>query len=199
MIAPGLYRHYKGNYYRVLFAPVIFTEGEHADVDGVEVAPLAPNDEVVVYVSDDHFLCACPASVFPVGKFLRLALAKWSGNGAHLAGDRVVIYVGLYGDGRVSARDLSEFEGAVDGSNKLRFARVSPSCHACAFSAMGPDDEYLVCGHPDAGSGGSYIRKEPLAHCPGYSKFEQHPLRNPDGSLKQGEVQAFASRHGSGR
>jgi hypothetical protein len=48
---------------------------------------------------------------------------------------------------------------------------------------MEPDTD-LTCGHKDAGELGTTIRKEPLNHCPDYSKFEQHPLRNPDGTLK---------------
>jgi hypothetical protein len=53
---------------------------------------------------------------------------------------------------------------------------------------MEPDDD-LTCGHPDARSFGTYVKhavKED-GHCgPTRPKFEQHPLRNPDGSLKKG-------------
>lgn len=62
------------------------------------------------------------------------------------------------------------------------------NCHACVHSFMEPDDD-LTCGHPDARSFGTYVKhavKED-GHCgPTRPKFEQHPLRNPDGSLKKG-------------
>lgn len=58
------------------------------------------------------------------------------------------------------------------------------NCHACTHSYMEPDAPTLICGHKDAGVFGLFIRSEPLGHCPDYSKFEQHPGRNPDGTLK---------------
>lgn len=61
------------------------------------------------------------------------------------------------------------------------------TCKACSFCGSEPDEPFLICGHPDAGTFGSYLRKEPLDHCPDFSKFEQHPLRNEDGSLKLGK------------
>ena len=61
------------------------------------------------------------------------------------------------------------------------------NCHACAHSYMEPDSG-LICGHPDAGTFGKTIYKEPLDHC-GWKKFEQHPGRNPDGSL---DIKAIA-------
>jgi hypothetical protein len=51
---------------------------------------------------------------------------------------------------------------------------------------MEPDDMNLICGHPDTGTFGKYIRIEPLPHCPDYSKFKQHPGRNQNGTLKGG-------------
>lgn len=72
------------------------------------------------------------------------------------------------------------------------------NCHACAHSYQGPMDDELVCGHADAGSFGTYARLASdgrlrngstdlkQAHCgPSRTKFEQHPLRNPDGTLKR--------------
>lgn len=58
------------------------------------------------------------------------------------------------------------------------------TCMACAHCGMAPDDPFPVCGHPDAGLMGLYIKSEPLSHCPDFSKFEQHPGRNPDGTFK---------------
>ncbi len=69
------------------------------------------------------------------------------------------------------------------------------SCRACAHSYLEPDASYPVCGHKDAGTFGVYthratqVEKDPtnegIGHCgPERSKFEQHPLRNPDGTFK---------------
>lgn len=59
------------------------------------------------------------------------------------------------------------------------------TCRACTFSYMEPDGEaVIICGHSDAGPLGKYVREEPLPHCPGFSKWKQHPGRNADGSLK---------------
>lgn len=49
---------------------------------------------------------------------------------------------------------------------------------------MEPDATTLICGHPDAGLFGLFIKREPLPHCAGFVKFKQHPRRNPDGTLK---------------
>lgn len=74
---------------------------------------------------------------------------------------------------------------------------ANKNCHACRYSFMEPDDTELVCGHKGAGVAGVYTRIAAdglardgtvhlaLAHCgPERLKFEQHPLRNEDGSLK---------------
>ena len=62
--------------------------------------------------------------------------------------------------------------------------RPSTTCKACTYSGIEPNDMDLACGHPDAGTFGVSLRREPAAHCPDRVKFEQHPGRNPDGSLK---------------
>lgn len=59
------------------------------------------------------------------------------------------------------------------------------NCHACTHSYMEPDSG-LICGHRDAGTFGKNIRKEPLEHCE-WNKFQQHPLRNENGTLKSYE------------
>ena len=72
---------------------------------------------------------------------------------------------------------------------QLKLPVVAPkptNCYACAHSYMGPGDSELVCGHEDAGIFGRFARRasEERGHCgPDRPKFEQHPLRNPDGSL----------------
>ena len=63
------------------------------------------------------------------------------------------------------------------------------NCHACAFSYMEPDSP-LICGHEDSGLFGLSLAgmcapSKEGGHCgPELTKFEQHPRRNPDGTLK---------------
>lgn len=100
-------------------------------------------------------------------------------------------------DPKIRAQIMREFAKAGEGlplatmmyaevkRPKLRV--VADNCGACAFSGMGPDDVFLTCGHPDAGTFGvSLFRSEPASHCVGRVKFEQHPGRNADGTLKGG-------------
>ena len=80
---------------------------------------------------------------------------------------------------------------ACEGSPAIR-PKPSPvpvapaeNCRACRYSYMEPDDD-LTCGHPDSGAFGLYCHRAPPEHCgPERTKFEQHPLRNPDGTLKK--------------
>lgn len=68
------------------------------------------------------------------------------------------------------------------------------NCYACKHSYMEPDgDPRLICGHPDAGPMGQWAERivtsvgasSPEGHCgPERPKFEQHPHRNADGTLK---------------
>lgn len=83
----------------------------------------------------------------------------------------------------------SSWEGPSEVVNQKGPALVAnepapPNCRACSRSYMDPDSG-LICGHPDAGLFGLTIYREPLSHC-GWKKFEQHPGRNPDGTLKEG-------------
>lgn len=60
------------------------------------------------------------------------------------------------------------------------------TCLACRYCFMEPDDDFC-CGHPDAGPVGTYVNRAVAdgGHCgPSRPKFEQHPLRNSDGTLK---------------
>jgi hypothetical protein len=55
---------------------------------------------------------------------------------------------------------------------------------------MEPDDDFC-CGHPDAGVFGTYVRRAAAegGHCgPTLPKFEQHPLRTPEGDQKGPET-----------
>ena len=58
------------------------------------------------------------------------------------------------------------------------------NCYACSYSYMEPDSP-LICGHKDSGTFGLHVPRRPADHCgPDRTKFEQHPKRNPNGSLK---------------
>lgn len=66
----------------------------------------------------------------------------------------------------------------------------SDNCQACAFCYMEPGDMNFVCGHKDAGIMGLYIHHavKEGGHCgPNRPKFKQHPLRNPNGTLKSSQ------------
>lgn len=67
---------------------------------------------------------------------------------------------------------------------------MKPSCKACRHCFMEPDDDFC-CGHPDAGVFGTYVRRAAAegGHCgPTLPKFEQHPLRTPEGDQKGPET-----------
>lgn len=67
---------------------------------------------------------------------------------------------------------------------------MKPSCKACRHCFMEPDDDFC-CGHPDAGVFGTYVRRAAAegGHCgPNLPKFEQHPLRTPEGDQKGAEA-----------
>lgn len=57
------------------------------------------------------------------------------------------------------------------------------TCRACANCGLEPDSPYFICGAKFAGPMGLHIKQEPLSEC-SWNYFVQHPLRNPDGSLK---------------
>ncbi len=66
------------------------------------------------------------------------------------------------------------------------------NCYACYYSGQDSIDALLVCGHKDAGLFGQTVHPRwGGGHCvrPSFAglvalKFKQHPLRNPDGTLK---------------
>jgi len=190
MVEPGLFRHYKGNFYRVLFL-ARHDAGRVLEPDE-EVLVFAVQEEGLLYFSPAKELEAQAKTVGGAVCDLEILRAKNSTDGKPAPGSTYVVYVSLYpsSGGRVSVRELSEFEGFNDAGAR-RFEHVLPNCHACAHSGMGPEDLYLVCGHPDAGVMGTFIKKEPLDHCPNFSKFEQHPHRNPDGTLIRGDLDSF--------
>jgi hypothetical protein len=72
---------------------------------------------------------------------------------------------------------------------------MKTNCYACTHSGMEPDgDPRLICYHKDAGTFGKWAEtigtstgaSDVGGHCgPERPKFEQHPHRNADGSLKK--------------
>lgn len=81
-----------------------------------------------------------------------------------------------------SAWERGNKQGKIDAA--VARVRGAKNCKACAHSYMEPDAD-LTCGHPDSGPMGLYCHRKPPDHCgPTRTKFSQHPLRNPDGTLK---------------
>ena len=66
---------------------------------------------------------------------------------------------------------------------------IRHNCYACTHSYAEPDSD-LICGHEDSGQFGLSLagRSAPNkigGHCgPDLRHFRQHPLRNPNGTLK---------------
>lgn len=62
-------------------------------------------------------------------------------------------------------------------------------CNACSHCGYEPDEPYPICKHPDSGVFGLYVGNgrgpdSPGGHCgPERTKFQQHPLRTPEGNL----------------
>lgn len=112
-MTPGLYRHYKGNLYRVLFLAEWAGEAPPASDAVLPVGMREVYDEPVELTVGDS------ADTL-------LLEARWSGNTSVVNLDeRVVIYVSLSGSGRVSARSEAEFEESIsDGAPGLRFERI---------------------------------------------------------------------------
>ncbi len=125
MIEPGLFRHYKGNDYRVLFTAA------WADYERPQ-----PDDDVILYVDSLYgrrtigFSAVCGHRK-PPQAFMKV---KWSGNPCEptdencvSAGDTIIIYVSLSSPGRLSARTEVEFEDKLSGDLKVeRFQRIGP-------------------------------------------------------------------------
>ena len=119
-----MYRHYKGNDYRVLFT-VTWADYERPQAD----------DDVLIFIDGTFgrvgFSAVCGhRQRQPQNTFMKV---KWSGNPCEptdancvSAGDAVVIYVSLSNPGRLSARTEIEFKEKLPGDLKIeRFKRRS--------------------------------------------------------------------------
>jgi hypothetical protein len=117
MITPGLYRHYKGKSYRVLFVAPWWS--------GLDDT-LQP-DQLIHVTSNEY---AAGEGLDGVGLVtsateLSFLTVKWSGNnGTVRLEECVVIYVALYAAGRVAARTVAEFEEGIKETGGRRFERI---------------------------------------------------------------------------
>jgi hypothetical protein len=123
VVTAGLYRHYKGrdyrpHDYRVLLVAEWVWDGRTptTDCELLVIARPAP----AVQLRAGGGLYGRP-----------LFTARWSSNTNDVfEGQAIVIYVALYGEGRVAARRLKEFEEEVDvgapelGLRGARFERI---------------------------------------------------------------------------
>jgi hypothetical protein len=112
VIKPGVFKHYKGNLYRVLFVAPWWS---------VLREPLQPDQ--FLYVAPNEYGVGLLTSSTS-NSFL---MAKWSGNdGVVRLEEPVVIYVSLSDHGRVSARTVREFEekGCLGTMDLPRFERI---------------------------------------------------------------------------
>lgn len=115
-VKPGVYKHYKGNSYRVLFVAPWWSAQDQLKAD----------DQLSVVAYNSRIGIKWHTNVAPVLDVL------WSGNDFTRLDldDQIVIYVALYGDGRVSARTVEEFEEQVqqpgDTFKRPRFEWVGP-------------------------------------------------------------------------
>lgn len=115
MIEPGLYRHYKSTdaapkLYRVLFVAPWWS---------VHRETLLPDQPLHVVHNEysNGLLTSVTSTAFMT--------ALWSGNSSTVRLDeRVVIYVALYGEGRVAARTEKEFAEHV-APHERRFERIA--------------------------------------------------------------------------
>jgi hypothetical protein len=111
MVTAGLYRHYKNQkLYRVLFAAE-WDVRDFPDEDAVLAVYVEAHDDKSVSVRVRPREKGNPGFYGSAGLFD----ARWSGNSTTVyIGEPIVIYVALYGDGRVAARPLREFEERVN-------------------------------------------------------------------------------------
>ena len=112
MITAGLFRHYKkSDLYRVLFVAKWVWDGRFPTADAELLVIARP--EPCVQLKSGGALYGKP-----------LFTARWSSN-TNDVGEDVVIYVALYGEGRVAARRLDEFEERTGGDiDVARFERI---------------------------------------------------------------------------
>lgn len=113
----GLYKHYKGAFYRVLFT-----------AEWIAGSRPETNDQLAIVMVDSTWLGVHKDYAPLSGMCFDLLKARWSGNTNAIApGELVVIYVSLSTPGRISARALTEFSEnvSVDGRMLPRFERVA--------------------------------------------------------------------------
>lgn len=170
----GLYRHYKGNFYRVLFTARYMGKGD-----------LVPDEVVEFFISLDEAVGVTDAVGLVIDRPTAIRrnafLARNSTDGPTPTGCMLVIYVCLYGNGRVSVREAGEFAADVDGAPRFQLhgddceivefgtcTCDAPKCTTCRgtgkvdrnarrvdFDADGPSTERC----PDCGGSGRPVAK----------------------------------------
>jgi hypothetical protein len=114
MVTPGLYEHYKGPRYRVLFVAPWVWDGRSPVADALLLVIARPAPAVQIQAGGGLY-----------GELL--FIAKWSTNTNDVSeGLPIVIYVSLSEQGRVSARTVKEFEERVptEATRPPRFQRI---------------------------------------------------------------------------
>jgi hypothetical protein len=114
----GLYKHWTGNHYRVLF------EAEWLDGSDPQPDQLLGVHAMVLHSFSEPVFRVWP---YPhTARHKHSLLARWSGNTPCTWNEPCVVYIALYGDGRVSVRSVKEFTEIVniDGKSVPRFVRV---------------------------------------------------------------------------
>ena len=113
----GLFKHFKGAFYRALFT-----------VEWIAGSRPAPDDELSVVMVDSVWLGIHKDYPATSGMYFDLLKARWSGNSdAVVPVEHVVVYISLSVPGRVSARTKAEFTEKVVVDNRLvsRFERIA--------------------------------------------------------------------------
>lgn len=135
----GTFRHYKnGKNYRPLFLATWqishgsdLTKKEKRDAArGITGGKLLNNDEVFVAIHGSISGPHLGASLSPHwNSSYDVVKALWSGNAEPQFGDKVIIYVAAYGEGRIAVRLLSEFEDEIEweGKKVRRFQPLPPT------------------------------------------------------------------------
>lgn len=123
MVKPGVYRHYKSTptglkLYRVLFSAIYVTRDSPK-----------PNEALMVFSARGGVWITLAKDYQQIGAQSPLFTVYWSGNeGADVSYDTpIVVYVAIYGEGRIAARTVEEFKELVRVEPYVkRFEWVTP-------------------------------------------------------------------------
>lgn len=126
----GTFRHYKnGKNYRPLFLAT-WQMSHGSDLAKLKDSKLSNNDEIFVAIHGSISGPHLGASLSPHwNSDYDVVKALWSGNAEPKFGDKVIVYVAIYDEGRIAVRLLSEFEDEIEweGKKVRRFQPPPPS------------------------------------------------------------------------